>query len=106
MTESAFSSNKYKASDPFEAIEMYFEKGWTDGLPVVPPTEARVRQFIEYVDRNPDEILCQVPVRRRTITVEKVAINAVMAGCLPDHLSTADSRQASPPARLERPPGL
>ena len=85
MIQAALSSKKYKVDDPFEAIEMYFEKGWTDGLPVVPPTEARVRQFIEYVGRKPSEVLCRLPVRRRTITVEKIAINAVMAGCLPQY---------------------
>ncbi len=86
MTHPGLSSKQYKVGDPFEAIEMYLEKGWTDGLPVVPPTEARVRQFIEYIGKSPSEVVGQVPVRRRTITVEKVAINAVMAGCLPQYM--------------------
>lgn len=86
MTYPALLSKKYKVGDLFEAIEMYFERGWTDGLPIVPPTEVKVRQFIEYTGRSPGEVLCQVPVRRRTITVAKVAINAVMAGCLPQYM--------------------
>ncbi|MFC1904458.1 hypothetical protein ACFLXT_01635 [Chloroflexota bacterium] len=86
MTHPALSSKVYQVGDSLEAIEMYYEKDWTDGLPVVPPTPAKVQQFIEYVGRRPDEILCQVPVRRRTVTVEKVAINAVMAGCLPRYM--------------------
>ncbi len=86
MTEQKLSSKQYGVGDLFEAIEMYFDRGWTDGLPVVPPTEARVRQFIEYSGRKPDDVLGTVPVRRRIVTVEKVAINAVMAGCLPEYL--------------------
>lgn len=86
MTYPALLSKKYKVDNLFEAIKMYFEKGWTDGLPVVPPTEVMVRQFIEYSGRSPNEVLCQIPVRRRNITVEKVAINAVMAGCLPQYM--------------------
>ncbi len=70
MTQPALSLKKYKVDDPFQATDMYFEKGWTGGLPVVPPTEARVRQFIQCVGRSPSEVLCQVPVRRRTITLE------------------------------------
>ena len=83
MSEMTLSSNQYSVSGPLEAIEMYFEKGWTDGLPVVPPTEEKVHDFIEYTGRSPDEVLGTVPVRLRTITVEKVAVNAVMAGCRP-----------------------
>ena len=86
MTEPVLSSQQYKVSDAFEAIEMCYDNGWTDGLPVVPPTEARVRQFIEYTGRSPDEVIGRVPVRERVITVEKVAINAVMAGCLPQYM--------------------
>ncbi len=86
MSYVVLSSNKYKVGNLFEAIEMYFERGWTDGLPIVPPTKEKVRQFVEYAGRGPNEILCHVPVRRRIITVEKVAINAVMAGCLPQYM--------------------
>ena len=86
MTQLSLSSKKFRVDNVFEAIEMYFKKGWTDGLPVVPPTEEKVRQFIEYSGRSPNEVLGQVPVRRRTITVEKVAVNAVMAGCLPEYM--------------------
>lgn len=71
--------------DTTEAIEKCFELGWTDGLPVVPPTVERVRAFIEYVDRPPDEVLGWIPERRRQVTIEKAAANAVMAGCLPEY---------------------
>ena len=71
--------------DPVDAIEKCYDLGWTDGLPVVPPTSERVQQFIDYVGRSPDEVLGAVPERRREVTVMKAAANAVMAGCLPEY---------------------
>ncbi|MCH7746379.1 MAG: hypothetical protein IIC84_09925, partial [Chloroflexi bacterium] len=71
--------------DPVDAIEKCYELGWTDGLPVVPPTSERVQQFIDYVGRSPDEVLGSVPERRREVNVGKAAANAVMAGCLPEY---------------------
>ena len=71
--------------DVVEAIERCYELGWTDGLPVVPPTVERVQQFIDYAQRPADEVLGTVPERRREINVAKVAANAVMAGCLPEY---------------------
>ncbi|MBM3225255.1 MAG: thioredoxin, partial [Candidatus Tectomicrobia bacterium] len=70
-------------ADALEAIETCYELGWTDGLPVVPPTVQRVSAFLEYVQREPDEVLGTLPERRREVTVGKVAANAVMAGCKP-----------------------
>ena len=69
-----------------EAIERCYELGWTDGLPVVPPTEARVAEFIERSGRPSGEVVGELPERRREITVGKVAANAVMAGCLPEYM--------------------
>ena len=69
-----------------EAIERCYELGWTDGLPVVPPTEARVAEFIERTGRPSGEAVGELPERRREITVGKVAANAVMAGCLPEYM--------------------
>jgi hypothetical protein len=84
MTE--LSSVRVEADDVFEAIELYFRNGWTDGLPVVPPTESRVAEFLEACGHSGGDIVGQVPERRRTITAEKLAINAVMAGCLPEYM--------------------
>lgn len=67
-------------------IEAMFDRGWTDGLPVVPPTEARVLRMLEGTSRDPHEVVAVVPPDLVEVTVEKVAINAVMAGCLPEHL--------------------
>lgn len=72
--------------DPIEAMEQLYRLGWTDGLPVVPPTAQRVEQFIEYGGRHADEIVGELPERRREISVEKIAANAVMAGCLPEYM--------------------
>ena len=69
-----------------EAIERCYELGWTDGLPVVPPTQPRVDEFIERSGRAAADVLGELPERRREITVGKVAANAVMAGCLPEYM--------------------
>jgi hypothetical protein len=79
-------SRAFEVKDPLEAIEFYFQKGWTDGLPVVPPTENKILEMLDYVKKEPNEIIGEIPVRRRTITAEKIAINAVMAGCLPAYM--------------------
>ena len=71
--------------DVVEAIEKCYDLGWTDGLPVVPPTAYRVQEFLDYAGRPVDEVLGKLPERRREVTVGKVAANAVMAGCLPEY---------------------
>ena len=72
-------------SSPFGVIENCYEMGWTDGLPVVPPTPDRVAEFLEYVGLNPKDMLGEVPVRSRSLNAEQAAANSVMAGCLPEH---------------------
>ncbi len=67
-------------------MEALFERGWTDGLPVVPPTEARVLRMLEGTTRAADEIVTVVPPDLVECTVEKVAVNAVLAGCKPEYL--------------------
>lgn len=79
-------SKQYEIRDPTQAFEFYYERGWTDGLPVVPATEARVRQFLEAAHKEPSDIIGVVPTRGRVITAEKAAINAVMAGCCPEYM--------------------
>ncbi|MGD9705448.1 MAG: thioredoxin family protein [Acidimicrobiia bacterium] len=69
-----------------DEMEALFDRGWTDGLPVVPPTEARVLRMLGGTSRDPQEIVAVVPPDLVEITVEKIAINAVMAGCKPEHL--------------------
>jgi len=62
------------------------EQGWGDGLPLIPPTEARVRQFLSKNNRFADELICTLPPQDGECTVEKIAINAVMAGAEPETL--------------------
>jgi hypothetical protein len=69
-----------------EAIEACFERGWTDGLPVIPATAERVQQFLTAAGREPDEVVVREATRRRTVTVEKVAVNAVLAGCRAEYM--------------------
>jgi hypothetical protein len=69
-----------------DAVEACDARGWSDGLPVVPPTPARVLRMLEGTRRDPDEIVAIVPPDYAGCTVEKAAINAVMAGCRPEHL--------------------
>lgn len=79
-------STAHEVADAFEANEMFQRNGWTDGLPIVPPTEAAVFRFLEAARLAPDAVVGIEPVRRRRITAEKVAIAAVMAGCLPEYM--------------------
>lgn len=77
----------FEAEDSFiELNEVYYERGWTDGLPIMPPTEAAVAAMLRGTDRDPAEVLGVLPPRQGEATVERVAINAVMAGCLPEYL--------------------
>ncbi|MGH0033522.1 MAG: thioredoxin family protein [Myxococcota bacterium] len=69
-----------------DEIEAMFDRGWSDGLPLVPPTERRVLAMLEGTSRSPDELVAEVPPDLAPCSVEKVAINAVMAGCRPDSL--------------------
>jgi hypothetical protein len=70
------------------AIEYYYEKGWTDGLPVVPPITSFVDEFLARTRRSPDEVILTQSHLHRKCTVRQVAINAVMAGCKPEYFPT------------------
>lgn len=72
-----------EGEDPIEAM---FARGWSDGLPLVPPTPARVARMLAGTTRAPDEVVAVVPPDLVPCTVEKVAINAVLAGCRPEYL--------------------
>ena len=93
-----------------DTIEQYFDNGWTDGLPIVPPTEELVGRMLEASGRDPMEVLGIIPPRMGVATVEAVATNAVMAGCRPEYMpvviaaveavvdETFDLRGLQPPA--------
>ena len=78
-------SRVYDVDDFAAAQELYHSSGWTDGLPVVPPTQAAVEACLEWAAMPPNQLLGIEPVRAQPVTAEKLAINAVMAGCLPMH---------------------
>ena len=69
-----------------DEVEAMFDRGWSDGLPVVTPTEARVLAMLEGTTRDPSEVVAIVPPALVEVTVEQVAINAVLAGCKPEYL--------------------
>ena len=83
MPRATLRSTRDEVADPLAAIETYFERGWTDGLPVVPPTEENILAMLDAMGKRPEDILGEIPARARKITAEKLAINAVLAGCLP-----------------------
>src|SRR5215468_4233880 len=71
--------------DPAELIEAYYERGWTDGLPVVPPTEKSVAGMLAGAGLSADRVIGELPARHVVATAGKTAINAVLAGCLPEY---------------------
>ena len=85
MAAYELASKSVSLQESDDPIEYYFERGWTDGLPVVPPTAEKIGAFLDAAGRSPSEILGTEPVRGRVVTLEKVAINAVMAGCRPEY---------------------
>src|SRR5262245_47763098 len=72
-------STRYAVDDLAGAMDLAFDKGWTDGLPVIPPTEARVGAMLEAARLEPDQQIAFITNRQVAVTAEKVAINAVMA---------------------------
>jgi len=69
-----------------EVNEFFWNKGWTDGLPIVPPTIEKIEDFLKYTDRSPDEEIAILPQANLRATPRNVAINAIMAGCRPEYL--------------------
>jgi hypothetical protein len=86
MTQHPLRSAVYELADALDANELYQQNGWTDGLPIVPPTEERVCACLEAAGLAPTDVIGVEAVRQRPIGAEKVAINAVMAGCLPTYM--------------------
>ncbi len=85
MNPISLQSRRVAVSDAFDAIRDYYEEqGWTDGLPVVPATEELVRKMLAGYGGDPQTDLGVIQPRNATVTLEKIAINAVMAGCRPE----------------------
>ncbi|HIF99340.1 MAG TPA: thioredoxin [Myxococcales bacterium] len=81
----AMKSRRVRFAPLEDEMEAAFDRGWTDGLPVVPPSERRVLAMLQGTSRKPDEVVAVVPPDLIECTVEKVAVNAVMAGCRPEY---------------------
>lgn len=79
-------SKRITVRDETDATEVAFEKGWSDGLPIVAPTEARVRAMLEAARLEPNHQVAVIRDRAVVISAEKVAVNAVMAGCRPEYM--------------------
>jgi hypothetical protein len=69
-----------------EVNRFYYSKGWTDGLPIIPPTEEAVAEMLTGTDLPPDHVVATIIPRKGKATIEKIAINAVMAGALPTYM--------------------
>jgi hypothetical protein len=69
-----------------EVNRFFYQRGWTDGLPVIPPTGSAVAEMLTGTDLPADHLVAELEPRRGKATVEKIAVNAVMAGCLPTHM--------------------
>ena len=78
-------SNQFRFSDWDEAQEFHHREGLTDGLPIVPPTPERVSAMLDFCGLGPGDVLGVEGIRHKEFLAEKVAVNAVMAGCLPEH---------------------
>lgn len=74
-----------QATDPAAMIEAYYDAGWTDGLPVVPPSDASIAAMLSGAKLRGDEVVGEIHGRNAVVTAESLAINAVMAGCRPEY---------------------
>jgi hypothetical protein len=75
------------ARDAFSEInDLFHKRGWTDGLPIIPPTRERVQEMLKGTDLSPDQVVGIIELMKGQATVEKTAVNAVMAGCRPEYM--------------------
>ena len=86
FTSSTLHSRHVELASAEDEFESMFTRGWTDGLPVIPPTPERVLRMLTGTTRNPQDVVAIAPPNLVELTVEKIAINAVMAGALPEYL--------------------
>lgn len=86
FNETGLRSRRIELGADEDVAEAMFARGWSDGLPLVPPTEERVLRMLDGTGRDPQEVVGLVPPALAPATVEKIAVNAVMAGCKPEYL--------------------
>src|SRR5260370_38050549 len=87
FNETGLKSRRIEIGSDEDEHEAMVARGWSDGLPLVPPTEERVLRILDGTARDPQEVLGLVPPDLAPVTVEKIGVNAVMAGCKPEYLS-------------------
>ena len=86
FNETGLKSRRIEIGEDEDEHEAMFARGWSDGLPLVPPTEERVLRMLDGTARDPQEVVGLAPPALAAATVEKIGINAVMAGCKPEYL--------------------
>ena len=69
-----------------EVNRFFYQRGWTDGLPIIPPTDEKVQEMLKGTDLPPDHLMGKMDPGLGNLTVEKIAINAVMAGAIPPYM--------------------
>lgn len=69
-----------------EVNDFFYRKGWTDGIPIVPPTAAKVEEMLRWTDLTPDHEIAVLPIANLKATPRSIAVNAVMAGCRPEYM--------------------
>ena len=72
--------------DMMQVNQYFTEQCWTDGLPIIPPTREAVAEFLRFTDEAPNDVVIMMPTSRREVRVRDVAVNGVMAGCLPEYM--------------------
>ena len=88
MARGTLTSELRSVADDPDAVLAYVEaQGWGDGLPVIPPTESRVQAMLDATPLPPAHVVGVVEPRRGEATVEKIAVNAVLAGCRPEYFA-------------------
>lgn len=86
FNETGLKSRRVEIGADEDEQEAMYARGWSDGLPLVPPTEERVLKMLDGTARDPQEVIGPIPPALAPATVEKIAVNAVMAGCKPEYL--------------------
>ena len=86
-TKNAYPAERFEFTGTVEDVNrQFFKRGWALGLPILPPTPERVTEMLKGTSRKPDEVLGLAPPQNATLTVELVAVHAVMAGCKPEYM--------------------
>src|SRR5437867_2974093 len=76
----------FELEDPWDVVELAYERGWTDGPPVMPPTRAKVNEFLAYVREDRRKVIGRRPPKQGIATLEAVATCCAMAGCKPEYM--------------------